>query len=216
MASFSPEVFYRRRQDAADASALEILERIGANGDNSDLDLSDSENSPDGAEANEQCDGILDEKEQDCHYDSDTDVDDGDDGVSNPVMPSRERWPRKQVYASVLPDLPEVPSSTADERDGWYANQYYARCMDDQAFELLHEMTEVSYLQRTGRLLNSSPGEMKVFLGATLLMSCLGYPRARMYWGQGTRVAAVADKITRDRFFSDPIEPEGCRRPRCF
>lgn len=90
------------------------------------MDLSDSEDSPDDAEANEQCDGILDEEEQDCHYDSDTDVDDGDDGVSNPVMPSRERWPRKQVYASMLPDLPEVPSSTADERDGWYANQYYA------------------------------------------------------------------------------------------
>ncbi|KAH9382446.1 hypothetical protein HPB48_004292 [Haemaphysalis longicornis] len=62
-------------------------------------------------------------------------------------------------------------------------------------------MTEVSYLQRTGRSLNSSPGEMKVFLGAALLMSCLGYPRARMYWSQGTSVAAVADKITRDRFF---------------
>ncbi|KAH7973889.1 hypothetical protein HPB49_006414 [Dermacentor silvarum] len=189
------------QSDAADASALEILERIAANGDNSDLDLSDSEDSADGAEANEQCDGILDEEEQDCHYDSDTDVDDGDDGVSNPVMHSRERWPRKQVYASVLPDLPEVPSSTAGERDGWYANQYYTRYIDDQAFELLHEMTEVSYLQRTGRSLNSSPGEMKVFLGATLLMSCLGYPRARMYWSQGTRVAAVADKITRDRFF---------------
>ncbi|KAL3189658.1 hypothetical protein MRX96_021128 [Rhipicephalus microplus] len=185
-------------EDAADASALKILERIGANGDNSDLDLSDSEDSPDGAEANEQCDGILEEEEQDCHYDSDTD---GDDCVSNSVMPSREKWLRKQVYASVLPDLPEVPSSTADERDGWYANQYYARYMDDQAFELLHKMTEVSYLQRTGRSLNSSPEEMKAFLGATLLMSCLGYPRARMYWGQGTRVAAVADKITRDRFF---------------
>ncbi|KAL3190900.1 hypothetical protein MRX96_019146 [Rhipicephalus microplus] len=193
-----------KRQDAADASdasSLEILERIGANGDNSDLDLSDSEDSPDGAEANEQCDGIVDEEEQDCHYDSDTDVDDGDDGVSNPVMPSRKRWPRKQIYASVLPDLPEVPSSTADERDSWYANQYYARYIDDQAFELLHEMTEVSYLQRTGRSLKSSPGEMKVFLGATFLMSCSGYPRARMYWGQGTRVAAVADKITRDRCF---------------
>ncbi|KAH8027470.1 hypothetical protein HPB51_006060 [Rhipicephalus microplus] len=150
--------------DAADASALEILERIGANGDDSDLDLPDSEDSPDGAEANEQCDGILDEEEQDCHYDSDTDVDDGDDGVSNPVMPSRERWPRKQVYASVLPDLPELPSSRADERDGWYANQYYARYMDDQALELLHEMTEVSYLQRTGWSLNSSPGKMKKFL----------------------------------------------------
>lgn len=73
--------------------------------------------------------------------------------------------------------------------------------MDEQAFERLHEMTEVSYLQRTGRSLNSSPGEMKVFLGAALLMSCLGYPRAKMYWSQGTRVAAVADKITRDRFF---------------
>lgn len=74
---------------------------------------------------------ITDQEELDYYYDSDTDVDDGDDVVSNPVMPSCERWPRKQVYASVLPDLPNAPSSTADERDGWYANSYYSRYMDD-------------------------------------------------------------------------------------
>ncbi|KAL3171797.1 hypothetical protein MRX96_001439 [Rhipicephalus microplus] len=153
-ASLTPE------QYAADASALEILENIAANGDNSNLDLSDPEDTPDGAEKNEQCDEELDE-EKDCHYDSDTDVDDGDDGVSNPVMPSYERWPRKQGYASVLPELPVVLSSMADERDGWCSNQYNTRYMDGQAFELLHEMTHILYLERTGRSMNSSPEEIK-------------------------------------------------------
>ncbi|KAL3201102.1 hypothetical protein MRX96_043127, partial [Rhipicephalus microplus] len=75
---------------AADASALEILERIGANEDNSDLDLSDSEDSLDGAgKRMSSATGILDEEEQDCHYDSDTDGDDG--GVSNSVMLSRKK-----------------------------------------------------------------------------------------------------------------------------
>ncbi|KAH6945721.1 hypothetical protein HPB50_009704 [Hyalomma asiaticum] len=110
------------RPDATDASALAILEKIAANGDNSDLDLSDSEDPPDGEEANEQCDEIRDEvEEEDCQYDSDKDVGDGDDGVSNPATPRCERWPRKQAYKSVLPDLPDAPASSADERDGWYA-----------------------------------------------------------------------------------------------
>lgn len=73
--------------------------------------------------------------------------------------------------------------------------------MDEQAFHLLHEMTQVSYLQRTGRSLNSSPAEMVVFLEATLLMGGLGYPRGSMYWSKGTHAAAVADKITRDSLF---------------
>ncbi|KAH6920352.1 hypothetical protein HPB50_028660 [Hyalomma asiaticum] len=113
--------------DAADASALAILEKIAANGDNSDLDLSDSEDPPDGEEANEQCDEIRDEvEEEDCQYDSDTDVGDGDDGVSDPATPRRERWPRKQAYKSVLPDLPDAPASSADERDGCKNNDAVA------------------------------------------------------------------------------------------
>ncbi|KAL3179585.1 hypothetical protein MRX96_037968 [Rhipicephalus microplus] len=103
--------------------------------------------SPDGAEANEQCDGILGAGIA-------TTIRTPMSMTAMTVFPTQScllakggLW--KQVYASVLPDLPELPSSRADERDGWYANQYYARYMDDQALELLHEMTEVSYLQRT-------------------------------------------------------------------
>ncbi|XP_064488414.1 piggyBac transposable element-derived protein 3-like [Ornithodoros turicata] len=43
---------------------------------------------------------------------------------------------------------------------------------------------------------------MKHFVGATLMMSCLGYPNIRMYWADATRLSAIADVITRDRFFT--------------
>ncbi|KAH6933232.1 hypothetical protein HPB50_013741 [Hyalomma asiaticum] len=43
---------------------------------------------------------------------------------------------------------------------------------------------------------------MQNILGATLMMSCLGYPQMRLYWAGGTKVPAIADVLTRDRFFT--------------
>lgn len=66
---------------------------------------------------------------------------------------------------------------------------------------ILHEMTDAGYHQRKGALINTSAAEMRHFIGATFLMSCLGYLQIRLYWARQTRVAAIADVMTRDRFF---------------
>ncbi|KAH9379479.1 hypothetical protein HPB48_011190 [Haemaphysalis longicornis] len=66
----------------------------------------------------------------------------------------------------------------------------------------MQENTAIAIHQKTEKILNSSCSEMQNFLGATLMMSCLGYPQMRLYWARGTRVPAIADVLTRDRFFS--------------
>ncbi|XP_047108126.1 piggyBac transposable element-derived protein 3-like isoform X1 [Schistocerca piceifrons] len=58
------------------------------------------------------------------------------------------------------------------------------------------------YLQQTGRSLKLSAKELQVFIGATILMPCLRYPRVRMYWGKTTRVISITEIMTRDRFFT--------------
>lgn len=68
-------------------------------------------------------------------------------------------------------------------------------------YEKMDEMTDVTYHQRKGSALSTSAVEIKNFFGATFMMSCLGYPQIRLYWARQTRVAAIADVLTRDRFF---------------
>ena len=52
----------------------------------------------------------------------------------------------------------------------------------------------------TGKSLLLKDDECVQFFGACLLMSVLKFPWVRMYWSQPTRIAAIADAFTRDRF----------------
>ena len=53
---------------------------------------------------------------------------------------------------------------------------------------------------QTGKSILLKNDECEQFFGASLLMSVLKFPWMRMYWSQPTRIAAVADAFTRDRF----------------
>lgn len=139
------------------------------------------------------------------HTDVETDI------SSQQLPVAWERWLLKEDYLSLLPNLPQPSTPTANERKAWQANNYFTRYINDQASELLHKMTEETFLQCTGRSLNSSPVKIKVFLGATQLMSCLGYPRVRPYWSQKTSVPATADNHKRPLILV-MIQPEDCKR----
>ncbi|XP_064214102.1 uncharacterized protein LOC135266773 [Tribolium castaneum] len=64
------------------------------------------------------------------------------------------------------------------------------------------DCTNARYVEVKGVSLNLTLLEIKKFLGMITLMSCLKYPRIRMYWAKTTRVEAIARNMTRDRFFS--------------
>lgn len=108
---------------------------------------------------------------------------------------------RHAPFVSSLPDVPDTPDTETDSRTNWTALDYFKQYFSEEFYRNMHEKSEVGYHQRKGTLLNSSTAEMKHFIGATFMMSCLGYPQIRLYWARQTRVAAIADVVTRDRFF---------------
>lgn len=56
-------------------------------------------------------------------------------------------------------------------------------------------------LSRSGDLLNTSVDEIYHFFGACILMSCVRYPKIKMYWSRTLRFSAITDRFTRNRFF---------------
>lgn len=94
------------------------------------------------------------------------------------------------------------PDTFPDLRQHWRPSDYFEQYLSDAAFDTMQEKTAIAYHQKTGKILNSSCSEMQNFLGATFMMSCLRYPQMRLYWARGTRVPAIADVLTRDRFFT--------------
>ena len=70
-----------------------------------------------------------------------------------------------------------------------------------EIFEILARETNVRHMAETGRELNYSATEMKKFLGISLLMGCIKYPRIKMYWRQGFRIALISNNMSRNSYF---------------
>ncbi|KAH8026448.1 hypothetical protein HPB51_020558 [Rhipicephalus microplus] len=111
-------------------------------------------------------------------------------------------WRRGVSFDSAISDVRCAPDTSPDVRQHWRPSDYFRQYLSDAAFDIMQEKTVVAFHQKMGKILNSSCSEMQNFQGATLMMSCLGYPQMRLYWARGTRVPAIADVLTRDRFFT--------------
>lgn len=113
----------------------------------------------------------------------------------------RKSWRRDDTF---VPPNFEGPSSecSAELRYGWTAKSYLAMYFGDELFQKVCDCTNARYVELKGVSLKLTLNEIKHFFGIVCLMSCLKYPKIRMYWAKTTKVSAIADTMTRDRFFS--------------
>ncbi|XP_064473141.1 piggyBac transposable element-derived protein 2-like [Ornithodoros turicata] len=98
--------------------------------------------------------------------------------------------------------MPCPPDTSPKLRQHWQPMDYFSLYIAEDVYDKFEDSTNVAYHLRTGKLLSTSAAELKNFIDATFLMSCLGYPKMRLYWAQGTRVPVIADMMSRDRFFT--------------
>ncbi|KAG0436981.1 hypothetical protein HPB47_017667 [Ixodes persulcatus] len=79
--------------------------------------------------------------------------------------------------------------------------EYFIRYFSASVFEQLAEFTNIYSFQTSGKVLGTTPQEVKVFFGILMAMGAMKYPRIRMYWQAGTRISMVADSMAVNRFF---------------
>ena len=103
----------------------------------------------------------------------------------------------RQVSAHVCPHMGTVGLRAINKLFDSTENKTQVSPYD----QTLADLTGRHYLQATGRNLETSPSEIKRFIGMSLMMGCISMKRLRMYWQRSTRIPVIADCMPRDRFF---------------
>lgn len=114
---------------------------------------------------------------------------------------SRLRWRRKRHFSPENPEISQPTVSLVDTSEFSYL-QYFEQYIDDAILELIVEKSNQTYLFKKGHPLKLSLKELKVFIGISMVMSCLQYPHIRMYWENRWRVPVISDNMCRTRFFT--------------
>lgn len=78
--------------------------------------------------------------------------------------------------------------------------EYFTDYFNDEFYKLGAECTNNYHMRKTGRVLNASGNEIRKLFGIHLLIGIFNYPRLYLFWRQNTRLAVIADIMTRDRF----------------
>ncbi|XP_047103657.1 piggyBac transposable element-derived protein 3-like [Schistocerca piceifrons] len=171
----------------------EILELL-LNGDVSDLEISEEED----GDFDLAGDAVHQSHVPSPSEQSSSCTDNSDDDESS-SQNRRMFWEKCERFEG--PQATFSPTEVAEHNEKQIMD-YFQLYFDLAFFKDTSELTNMRYLQQTGRSLKLSAKEVQIFIGATILMSCLRYPRVRMYWGKTTRVISITEIMTRDRYFS--------------
>ncbi|KAL7861317.1 hypothetical protein AOLI_G00176660 [Acnodon oligacanthus] len=85
----------------------------------------------------------------------------------------------------LMPMLEECGITSVDEalhRRDWSPLQQVQQYIDDQLIRDLSVFTGQRMVQDSGCSLNTTPEEIKLLLGISVYVACLGYPRMKMSW----------------------------------
>jgi hypothetical protein len=124
----------------------------------------------------------------------------GEDGAGDGTTVGDGAGATGQAGGPGAGDLGEV-GAAVNPRVNWQAIDYMNQYIDNDLVNALSNCTNVRSVEATGRSLNTTAAEIHRFLGASIFMSCIGFPRVKMYWQRDTRMAQVADVMVRDRYF---------------
>ena len=128
---------------------------------------------------------------------------DDDDEEAEPDGGGRRRiWRKDREFSPVvMVNQITAPVTIGENHGDWTPQDYFRQYMNDDNYLLMSENTNIRYHQLHGTQLKTSPTEIKKFIGVSILMGSFNMKRIRLYWSHRTRVPAIADAMTRDRFF---------------
>lgn len=115
------------------------------------------------------------------------------------VNPTDPVW--KQGQFSPDPLCLSQPSYMEDNYMNWDDKQFVEQYVDDEILSQMVDKSNQTYFLKTGKALNLTLIELKVWLGVNFVMSALQLPRIRMYWEKKWKVPLVANNMKRDRYF---------------
>ncbi|CAG4951870.1 unnamed protein product [Parnassius apollo] len=133
--------------------------------------------------------------------------DSSDDDVPLAAVAARQTSSRRLYFKHENDFTPYLPGMYCQPLAASRVNllqepiEYFLRYIPEVMFEIISNYSNQTYLLKKGQNLNTTKEEIKLFFGISIAMSYLGLPRIRMYWANRTRVAMIADHMTRDRYF---------------
>ena len=138
-----------------------------------------------------------------------SEADDSDDEpLSSLAHQAASRWKQTRSFNPVVANIPQIDD--VRDRSNWAPIDYMNDYLDNEFFDLMSSCTNINSVARSGKSINITAAEIERFLGATVFMSCISYPRIRMYWQRGLQIPLVCGTMTRDRYFKI-----SCCRHRC-
>lgn len=116
---------------------------------------------------------------------------------------SAQKWFDIEEDCDLETDFPQLvpPLSDVQDRKNYYPIDYFHQYFDERFFKKVTESTNIHFQQSCNTLLNASETEIRAYVGITLLMGVLGYPRIRMYWSKSFKIPLIANTMGRNRFF---------------
>ncbi len=106
----------------------------------------------------------------------------------------RKRAPMEENSSFSGPDFPDPP------REDLSPLKYFKMFFDDELISTIVEQTNLYSVQTSNRNINTNKNEIEQFLGILVMMGILKYPQYKMYWLPETRIPAIADCMSINRF----------------